>query len=133
MELPGPVKAFLQKPLFAVLTTISPSGWPQATPVWYLIENKHILVNTSRGRAKLQNLQANPRVALAFVDHDDPYRYVQIQGKVIKFDPEHGARDIDRLSVRYRGAKYRYPPTDGPEKRISILIRPVRFHARRIS
>ncbi|HET6780766.1 MAG TPA: PPOX class F420-dependent oxidoreductase [bacterium] len=128
MELPGPIKAFLQKPLFAVLATISPSGRPQATPVWYLHESDHILINTSEGRKKLQNLKANPRVALTIVDPDDPYRYVQIQGKVVKFDREHGARDIDRLSMRYRGKAHRYLPADGPEKRVSILIQPVRFN-----
>ena len=132
MKLPEPVKTFLQKTHVAVLATISPSGRPQATPVWYLVENNHILINTSEGRKKLQNLKANPRVALTIVAQDDPYRYVQIQGTVIKFAPEHGARDIDRLSVRYRGQKYRYPPTDGPERRVSILIRPVRVDVRGI-
>lgn len=128
MELPVPVKSFLQKPHFAVLATITPSGRPQATPVWYLLENGYVLINTSEGRKKLHNLRANPRVALTIVDPDDPYRYVQIQGKVVKFDRERGARDIDRLSMRYRGRVHRYLPSDGPEKRVSILIRPLRFN-----
>jgi PPOX class probable F420-dependent enzyme len=130
MQLSGPIKAFLEKPLVAVLATISPSGRPQATPVWYLLEKNHILINTSQGRIKLRNLQANPRVALTFVDTNDPYRYVQIQGKVVKFDREHGARDIDRLSMRYRGRSYQYPPTDAPDRRVTLLVRPTRFNVR---
>lgn len=129
MELPAPVKAFLQKSNVAVLATISPSGRPQATPVWYLLEDDHILINTSQGRVKLRNLRANPQVALTIVDQENPYRYVQIRGKAVRFEPEHGARDIDRLSMRYHGRPYRYPPTDAPERRVTILIEPVRFNA----
>ena len=126
MALPDAVRKFLQEPNVAVLATVGRSGRPQATPVWFLVEDGHILINTSKGRLKLLNMQANPRVAFTVVDRDDLYRYVQIQGKVVKFDPDHGARDIDRLSQRYRGRAYRYPPTDKPENRITILIKPVK-------
>ena len=129
MELPGPVKAFLQKPNFAVLATVSPSGRPQATPVWYLVEDNGILINTSQGRVKLRNLKVNPRVAVTVVDLENSYRYVQIQGKVVTVDTDHGARDIDRLSMRYHGRPYQYPPTDAPERRVTILIKPIRFNA----
>ncbi len=129
MELPGPVMAFLQKPNFAVLATVGPAGRPQATPVWYLVEDDGILINTSQGRVKLRNLKGNPRVAVTVVDLENPYRYVQIQGKVVKFDTDRGARDIDRLSIRYHGRPYRYPPTDAPERRVTILIKPARFNA----
>ena len=126
MALPDAVLKFLQEPNLAVLATVGPGGRPQATPVWFLVEDDHILINTSKGRLKLRNMQANPRVAFTVVDRDDLYRYVQIQGKVVKFDPDRGARDIDRLSQRYRGRAYRYPPTDKPENRITILIKPVK-------
>jgi len=124
MKLPESIWEFLKKPNFAVLATISPSGKPQATPVWFLVENEHIVVNTSKGRAKLRNVEANPQVALEVHDLANPYQYVQIQGKVVKLDPANGARDIDRLSQRYGGKPYTYPPGDGPAKRVSIRIRP---------
>lgn len=128
MSLPDVVREFLQKPNFAVLATISRSGWPQATPVWFLLENEHILINTSKGRTKLRNLQANPLAVLTIYDRDNPYQYVQIRGKAVRFDPANGARDIDRLSMRYRGRPYAYPPTDAPGNRISIHIEPIRFN-----
>ena len=129
MNLPEVVRAFLEKPNFAVLATVSPSGRPQATPVWFLVDGYCILINTSKGRVKLRNLQNNPYVAMAIYDRDDPYRYVQIRGKVVAFDETNGARDIDRLSIRYRGQPYRYPATDRPENRVSIRIQPTGFTA----
>ena len=126
MPLPERVIEFLQKPNLAVLGTVSPAGRPQVTPVWFLFEDGHILVNTSKGRVKLRNVETNPAVTVTVVDRDDPYRYVQIQGTVVKLDRDHGARDIDRLSMRYRGRTYTYPPTDAPENRVSLLIKPIR-------
>lgn len=127
MQIPDMVKAFLERPNVAVLATISPSGRPQATPVWFLLEGDHLLINTSAGRVKLRNMEADPRVTLTIVDRENIYRYVQIRGRVTRFDREEGARDIDRLSLRYRGKAYSYPPTDAPDRRVSIHISPHRF------
>jgi len=122
------VRQFLEKPNFAVLATRSDTQGLQATPVWYMYSNGHILINTSKGRVKLRNMQTNPRVALAIVDRENPYRYVQIQGRVESFDTENGARDIDRLSQRYAGKAYEYPGGDNPKNRVSILIVPERVN-----
>lgn len=123
MEFTEPVKKFLEKPNLAVLATIGPSGRPQATPVWFLLDGDEILMNTSQGRAKLRNVQADPRVAVTIYDKDNPYLYVQVRGRVT-IDPKSGARDIDRLSQRYRGKPYQYPPSDAPEKRVSLRLKP---------
>jgi PPOX class probable F420-dependent enzyme len=124
--IPEPVKTFLEKPNFAVLATQSRSGRVQATPVWFVRTGGEILINTSAGRTKLRNMEANPRVTLAIVDRENPYRYVQIQGRVVKFDKENGAKDIDTLSQRYMGKPYAYSRNDNPKNRVSIHIAPER-------
>ena len=126
VSMPNDVRAFLGKANLAVLATIGPKGRPQVTPVWFMLEDDHILINTSMGRVKLRNMEADPRVTLAIVDRDNPYQYVQIRGTVARIDRVNGPRDIDRLSRRYRGKPYTYPGSDAPENRVSILIRPVR-------
>jgi len=129
VALPDPVREFLQKPNLAVLATAGPDGRPQATPVWFLLEDDgHIMINTSQGRLKLRNVEANPHVALAVYDRDNPYQYVQIRGRVVEINRERGAADIDRLSLRYRGRPYQYPPTDRPANRVSLLIKPRTVH-----
>ena len=125
MKLDEDTRAFLEQPHVAVMATVSPKGRPQATPVWFLLEGDHILANTSKGRAKLRNLEAHPYVALTVVDPKNMYRYVQVQGKVARFDTASGARDIDRLSQRYGGKAYSYPASDRPENRVTILVKPL--------
>ncbi len=129
MQLPESIKKFLEKPNFAVLATATAKGRPQATPVWFLLDNGQIFINTAKNRVKLRNLQANPHVALTIVDRENPYQYVQIRGKVAAFDAANGARDINRLSLRYRGKPYQYPPTDAPANRVSIRIQPTAVNA----
>ncbi len=119
-----PVRKFLEKPNFAVLATRSDAAGLQATPMWFLYEGGQIVINTSQGRVKLRNMQKNSDVALAIVDRENPYQYVQIQGKVAGFDSQNAARDIDRLSQRYVGKPYGYPGGDAPAKRVTIRIAP---------
>ena len=123
----APVREFLEKPNFAVLVTRSRANRIQATPVWFIVSDGRIMLNTSKGRAKLRNMQQNPDVVLAIMDRENPYRYVQIQGKVAKLDADNGARDIDRLSQRYTGKAYGYPGGDRPENRVSVYIEPERI------
>jgi PPOX class probable F420-dependent enzyme len=124
MVLPDHIKKFLQKPNLGVLATISPSGRPQATPVWFMVDGDEILINTAKMRVKLRNIKINPRVALVVFDRDDIYQHVQIRGTVVGLDDKNGARDIDRLSLRYRGTPYKYQPGVTPADRVSVRIKP---------
>ena len=128
VQIPKSVRAFLDKPNLAVLATRSRSGRVQATPVWFLPADGHILINTKAGRMKLRNMEASPQVTLVIVDRENPYQYVQIQGKVVKFDRENGAKDIDRLSQRYVGGPYKYTGGDAPKNRVSVRIEPEKIN-----
>ncbi|MEU4194310.1 TIGR03667 family PPOX class F420-dependent oxidoreductase [Kribbella sp. NPDC026611] len=48
------------------LTTVGKSGTPAPNPVWFLWHDGEIIVASQRGKAKLHNLAANPRVTLNF-------------------------------------------------------------------
>lgn len=132
MRLSDAIRKFLEKPNFAVLATISPSGRPQATPMWFLLDGEEILINTAKGRTKLRNIRANPHVALSIYDRDQPYTHIQIRGRVVAIDEAHGARDIERLSHRYRGEPYKYQPGVTPADRVSIRIKPIGLTSRGI-
>jgi len=88
---------------FASLATLMKDGSPQVTPVWFDMDGGRIRINTARGRVKEHNMEARPHVALAIVDPQDPYRYLQVRGRVVDVS-EDGAREhIDKLSLKYTG------------------------------
>lgn len=57
-------EARLQHDQAAWLTTVSPDGVPQPTPVWYLYDGDTFLIYSEPGKPKIRNIQANPRVSL---------------------------------------------------------------------
>ena len=96
------------KRAFGSLSTLMPSGRPQVTPVWVDYDGGYVLFNSARGRQKDRNLRRDPRLALSILDPDNPYRYIEVRGRVIAVT-EQGADDhIDRLAKKYLGAD-KYP------------------------
>lgn len=91
--------------VFAYLATVMDDGSPQVTPVWFNSDDKYILINTAVGRVKDRNMKARPRVAICIADPNNPYRYVQIRGKVIEFTTEGANEHIDTLAWKYRGIR----------------------------
>jgi hypothetical protein len=60
------------------------------------------MFNTARGRVKEHNLARRPEIALVILDPENPYRYVQVRGKV--HETEQNARQhIDELAGKYTG------------------------------
>ena len=106
---------------FAVLATTMADGSPQATMVWFDTADGQIRVNTARGTTKYKNMLARPNVALAILDPNDPYRFLQIRGRVVGSTEEGGREHIDRLGKKYRGWDA-YPVIPG-QVRVSFTIR----------
>ena len=107
---------------FAFLATVMKDGSPQVTPVWFDTEGDLIRINTARGRVKESNMKARRQVALAIIDMTDPYRYLQVRGRVVQIT-EAGAREhIDRLSEKYTGNSA-YENYQG-ETRVIFYIQP---------
>ena len=112
-----------QKKAFANLATVMPDGTPQVTPVWFDYTGGVIRVNTAKGRVKARNMKEGAPVALAILDPDNPYRYIQIRGRVRRAT-EHGAdAHIDSLAKKYLG-KDKYPFAQPGEVRVMYEIEP---------
>ena len=79
-----------QKKAFANLATLMPDGSPQVTPVWIDYANGAIRFNTAKGRVKARNLKVGSPVALAIMDPDQPYRYLQVRGRVSRVADQGG-------------------------------------------
>ena len=112
-----------QKTAFAELATIMPDGTPQVTPVWFDYVGGKVRVNTAKGRVKARNLKLGAPVAMAILDPDNPYRYLQIRGRVTSATEAGADPHIDQLAKKYLG-KETYPFRQPGEVRIMYEIEP---------
>jgi hypothetical protein len=71
-------------------------------------------------------MQARPNVALVIQDPHDPYRYVQVRGKVVDRTTQGADAHIDRLSLKYRGNPVYQNRTPGMQ-RLIYKIQPESF------
>ncbi len=113
-----------QKKAFASLATIMPDGTPQVTPVWFDYHGGRVRVNTAKGRVKARNLKPGAAVALSIMDPDNPYRYLQIRGRVASATETGADAHIDSLAKKYLG-KDQYPFRQPGEVRVMYEIEPV--------
>ena len=111
------------KQAFANLSTLMGVGSPQVTPVWVDYDGKHVRVNSALGRIKDKNMRRDPRVSLSIQDPQNPYRYLEIRGKVAEIT-QNGADDhINSLAQKYLG-KSVYPYRQPGEVRVMYKIEP---------
>ena len=114
-----------RKKAFANLATLMPTGHPQVTPVWCDYDGNSVLINSARGRQKDLNVARDPRVALSILDPENPYRYMEIRGKVVEIT-EQGADDhINRMAKKYIGKEI-YPFRKPGEVRVLYKVEPQR-------
>jgi PPOX class probable F420-dependent enzyme len=122
-QLPDKYADLLQKKAFANLGTLMQDGSPQVTPVWVDYDGKHLRVNSALGRVKDKNIRRDPRVSLAISDPENPYRYMEVRGKVVEIT-QNGADDhINSLSQKYLGNPV-YPYRQPGEVRVLYKIEP---------
>lgn len=117
------LRNFLAAPRFGVLATIAPDGTPRQSVMWYeLLDEETILMNTAEGRAKLHDLQRDPRASLCVADG---YRYVTISGRVqLVEDQARAQADIARLAIRYVGEQEAnaWIPQFQAQRRVTLLL-----------
>jgi len=128
VELPDAVRQRLEQRTIWHFVTVDPDGGPSATPVWVDVAGHYVMVNTAVGRRKERNVSGNPRVALATVDPDDPYSWVEIRGRVVEVITGAEADDsIARLTRKYLGRE-RDTTRASAEQRVLLRIAPERIN-----
>jgi PPOX class probable F420-dependent enzyme len=122
-EIPAAFRDLTEKKAFANLATLMSDGSPQVTPVWFDVANGRIRVNTAKGRVKARNMHEGSHVALSILDPDNPYRYMQIRGEVVRMTEQGADAHIDGLAKKYLG-KDKYPFRQAGEVRVIYEIEP---------
>ena len=75
------------------------------------------------GRTKARNMTPGAPVAVAIVDPDNPYRYVQVRGRVARVAEQGADAHIDQLAKKYLGQD-KYPYGQPGEVRMMVEIEP---------
>ena len=96
-----------------------PDGSPQSVPVWVGRAGDRILICTGEGSLKAKNTRREPRVALSIIDFHDPYREVQLRGRVVERRPDPDFKYMDPISHKYTGKPF---PFRKPEGRVALVV-----------
>ena len=112
-----------KKKAFAHLATLMPNGEPQVTPVWVDYDGERVVINTAQGRQKDKNLQRDGRVSLSITDPDNPYRYLEVRGRVSERTTSGADAHIDKMAKKYMD-KDKYPFRQPGEVRVIFKLTP---------
>ncbi len=112
-----------EKQAFGNLGTLMKDGSPQVTPVWVDYDGKYVRFNSAKGRVKDNNIRRDPRVSISLQDPANPYRYLEIRGRVVEVTESGADEHINNLSQKYLG-KAVYPFRQPGEVRVTYKIEP---------
>jgi len=126
--IPEKYRDLFNKRAFASLATLMPNGDVQVTPVWVDAENGNVIFNSARGRVKDKNVRRDPRVTLTLIDPDNPYRYLEVRGRVVDITEKGADQHINKLAKKYLGVD-KYPYAQPGEVRVLYRVKPEHVHA----
>lgn len=121
-EIPADFADLLQIPVGSV-TTIGPSGYPQASAVWFLYEDGVVRTSLLATNQKVKNALANPKGTYLFLDPASPYRTLELRGDVTI------EADDDIAFLTRQLVKYGMTPEEfgrGLEGRVVLTLTPKR-------
>ncbi|MEU5430987.1 PPOX class F420-dependent oxidoreductase [Streptomyces olivoreticuli] len=125
-ELSDDLKKLLDDaPVFAAVATVQPDGSPQVSVTWIARDGNDLLISTTVGRRKEQNLRRDPRVTVLINPHNAPYTYAEVRGAAT-LTTEGGQELINTLSRKYTGKDYAdfNPASAEDAQRVVVRIAP---------
>ncbi|MGA2010770.1 MAG: PPOX class F420-dependent oxidoreductase [Solirubrobacteraceae bacterium] len=118
------IRALLQAPNHAVISTLNEDGSVHSTVAWISLEDGQLSVNSAQGRKWPTNLDRDPTVTAVVYDPSNPYEYVEIRGTAAG-TREDADDHINRLAKAYIGQD-EYPFRGPGEVRVKYVITPTR-------
>jgi PPOX class probable F420-dependent enzyme len=120
----------LRREIAVWLTTVSPDGQPQSTPIWFHWDGSTFLFYSQPGRPKLVNIAANAKVSLHLVGDPEGEDVVTVEG-VAALEPN--APPVDTLPPyvdKYRSAIEGFgwtPSSMAADYSVAVRVTPTRF------
>lgn len=124
--IPESHRDLLENPIPVALATIGPTGYPQVTYIWVILDGDVVVTSLTALRQKLKNLQARPQGTVFVVDPENSYRTLEVRGDVtIEPDPE--LVTLQAVLAAYGTDLASFP---GPLKhRVTVRLQPTRVVA----
>lgn len=113
----------LESTALAHVATVGAKGEPQVNPVWFSWDGSHVRFSQTTGRQKYKNVQREPRIALSIVDPENPFRYLEIRGKVVAIEPDPELDFINSMAKKYLGQD-KYPWNRPGDERVVVVVEP---------
>lgn len=112
------------------LTTVTESGQPQSTPVWFRWDGATFLIFSQPDVPKVRNIAANPRVSLHLVGEPDAEEGLTVEGTAA-VDPDAPRADaIDAYVAKYGELMAGYgwtPESMAADYSVAVRVTPTRF------
>ncbi len=105
--------------LSAALASIAP-----AVDLLVVNDNSGEPAGANRRCLEASALDRDGRVAISVIDHENPYRYIQIRGVVAEKTTNGADEHIDRLAKKYMGLD-KYPYRSPADRRVIYKVRPL--------
>jgi len=122
IPIPTSHRDLLEAPIPVTLATVGPTGYPQLTAVWVVLEGDVIVTSLAGIRQKLKNLRERPLATVFVVDPANPYRTLEVRCDVtVESDPEL-ATLVKVLSAYGMDLASFDAPLEG---RVTVTLRPV--------
>jgi len=120
--LPDAVREVLAGRAFVHIATVMPDGAPHSSPVWVDVDpDDRLVMFTQSVNRKARNIDRDPRVALSATAEGDPYRQVDLRGRVVeRIEGDEAQAVADRLSVKYIGEPFPWRSPDTIALRIAV-------------
>ena len=96
----------LESKAFAFVSTLGKTGEPQVNPVWFIWDGRNIRLSLMDGRQKYVNLKRDGRIAIAIANPRDPYRYLEVRGRVEAIEPDENDEVFSAISTKYTGRPF---------------------------
>ena len=113
------------------LTTVSPSGQPQSSPVWFIWDGGSLWLRSQARAGKVRNVGANEHVAFHLADDGHGGNILTIEGRA-SLEPE-PSELLDAYLAKYdaaiRGALQTTPEQLAADYPTTIRITPTRTRA----
>ncbi|MDY0910687.1 PPOX class F420-dependent oxidoreductase [Microbacterium sp. CFBP9034] len=110
----------LEEPNYGHLGTIRPDDTVQVNPMWFEFDGENVRFTHTTFRQKYRNLRHNSSMSLSIIDPDDPFRYLEVAGRLVEVVPDPEGAFYVRLQNRYGNPGTR-PPRDKTDRVILVM------------